>query len=148
MNVNETVQSLVTLYGSGDGNGAPTEDQWRRIIEREPDAPFAFVNFFKLNAQADYGDPVNEPAASGEEAFQRYAAVSMPAMHEAGGEFLAVAPFVGSFLGEEQDWDLVAIGKYPNLDSFLTLYQNPAYVSAFRHRTAAVSRQSVVVLNL
>lgn len=38
------------------------------------------------------------------------------------------------------------IGRYPNLGTFVSLYSNPEYVHAFRHRTAAVARQAVVVM--
>ena len=61
-------------------------------MERDPKGSFSLVNFFKFNDRADYGSQ-DEPEASGSEAFQRYADVSVPSMHNAGGEFLAVAPF-------------------------------------------------------
>jgi uncharacterized protein (DUF1330 family) len=68
-------------------------------------------------------------------------------MREAGGEFLAVGPYAGNFLGEDQDWDFIAIGRYPTLDAFLRLYENPTYIEAFKHRKAAISKQSVFVLD-
>lgn len=145
MNVNDTVLSLTKAYGDGTDGNAPTPKQWRRILERSPDRSFSLVNFFKFNDKADYGTE-DEDEASGNEAFQRYADVSMPSMHAAGGEFLAVGPFAGSLLGQDQDWDLVAIGKYPNLDAFVSLYSNPDYIKAFRHRTAAVARQVVMAV--
>ncbi len=145
MTVNETLNKLLTLYG--DGGDAPTKEQWLRVVEREPARSLALVNFFKFNKVADYRS-ANAEAVSGDVAFQRYADVSIPSMQKAGGEFLLVAPFAGSLLGEDQDWDLVAIGKYPNLQAFLDLYLNPEYVDAFVHRTAAVERQTVVVTEL
>lgn len=145
MNVNDMLRTLVDAYGDGTDGSAPTPEQWRRVLERDPDRPFSLVNFFKFNTTANYGAQ-EEPHASGRDAFQRYADVSVPSMQAAGGTFLAVAPFAGSLLGEEQDWDLVAIGQYPGLAAFISLYTNPAYVDAFRHRTAAVSNQSVVVM--
>ena len=146
MNVNTTVEHLLELYGDVQSGNAPTRDQWNRVISRDPNASFALVNFFKFKAEAEYRGSSSQSYASGEEAFERYAAVSVPAMSEAGGEVLAVAPFAGSFLGEDEDWDLIAIGKYPNLKSFLSLYQNPKYIEAFGHRTAAVSKQAVFVM--
>ncbi|MBY5934750.1 DUF1330 domain-containing protein [Tateyamaria omphalii] len=145
MNFNDTVRSLVESYGDGADGHAPTPAQWQRILQREPNKPFSLVNFFKFHQTADYGDEL-APAATGREAFQRYADVSVPSMHGAGGEFLAVAPFAGSLFGQDQDWDLIAIGKYPNLDVFMSLYSNPEYIKAFRHRTAAVARQFVVAM--
>ena len=132
-------------YGDGSDGGAPTPEQWRRILERNPETGFSLVNLFKFRETADYGD-TSEPETSGSEAFQRYANVSVPSMHKAGGEFLAVAPFAGSLLGPDHDWDLIAIGKYPNLAAFEALYTNPEYIEAFRHRTAAVARQEVMAM--
>ena len=146
MNVNDTVRSLVEAYGDGADGHAPTPPQWHRILSRDPHNPFSLVNFFKFNETADYRDE-NAPEASGKEAFRRYADVSVPSMHKAGGEFLAVAPFSGSLFGQEQDWDLIAIGKYPNLDAFVSLYSNPEYIQAFKHRTAAIAKQVVVVMD-
>jgi len=147
MTVNETLNKLLTLYGDGGAGNAPTKAQWQRVVERDPDHPFALVNFFKFNKVANYqnGSAGN---VSGDVAFQRYADVSIPSMQKAGGEFLLVAPFAGSLLGEDQDWDLVAIGKYPKLQAFLDLYLNPDYVDAFAHRVAAVERQTVLITEL
>ena len=142
MDVNDTLDTLLSQYGDGSKGDAPTRAQWQRILDRDPAKPFALINFFKFSETASYDTP--DPV-SGMDAFQRYAAVSMPAMHEAGGEFLLAAPFAGNFLGDDQDWDMVAIGKYPNLHTFLTLYQNPAYIDAFAHRRAAVAKQVVFV---
>ncbi len=146
MNVNDTVHSLVEAYGDGIDGHAPTPAQWRRILSRESHKPFSLVNFFKFNETADYrGEDV--PEVSGRDAFQRYADVSVPSMDKAGGAFLAVGPFAGSLFGQDQDWDLIAIGKYPNLDAFMSLYSNPEYIQAFRHRTAAVAKQVVVAVD-
>ena len=146
MDVNTTVEHFLELYGDGESGNTPTRDQWKRVISREPNASFVLVNFFKLRAEAKYQESSNQSFASGEDAFARYAAVSVPAMTEAGGEFVSVAPFAGSFLGEDEDWDLIAIGKYPNLESFLSLYRNPKYIEAFEHRIAAVLKQAVLVM--
>jgi len=145
MNVNDTLKSLVEAYGDGTDGNAPTPAQWQRVLERDPNRPFSLVNFFKFNEKAAYGSG-DEPTASGSEAFQHYADVSVPSMKDAGGEFLAVAPFAGNLLGQDQDWDLIAIGKYPNLQAFISLYTNRDYIEAFRHRKAAVARQAVIVM--
>lgn len=115
------------------------------VLRRDPDAPFALINLFKFREMAAYGD--DTLAISGQEAFQRYAAVSMPAMMGAGGSFLLVGPHHGSLIGPDPDWDMVAIGHYPDLQAFCALYQDAQYQAAFRHRTAAVARQSVMIVD-
>ena len=144
MDVNETLDLLVNHYGDGTNGNAPSSAQWQSILERDPAKPFALINFFKFNETANY-DGETDAAVGGDVAFQRYADVSIPAMQAAGGEFLMVAPFAGTMIGDDQDWDLVAIGKYPNLEAFLNLYTNKDYMDAFAHRSAAVARQIVLV---
>ena len=146
MIVNDMIENFLSLYGDGSEGTCPTGAQWRRVLERDPDKPLALINFFKFRDTAVYSDSaVSKESVSGDVAFQRYADVSIPTMQRIGGEFLLVAPFAGSFLGTDQDWDLVAIGGYPNLRAFLDLYQDEVYLEAFRHRSAAVERQNVLI---
>ncbi len=66
-------------------------------------------------------------------------------MERVGGSFLHVGPFVGTFIGTDESWDLVAIGAYPNLEAFSALYSDPDYRIAFAHRSAACEQQKVLV---
>ena len=151
MNVNlrrdERLNSLIEWYGDGRDGSCPTEQQWQRILERPADSPVTLVNLFKLREHAEYAPDceVGEKGASGQDAFNSYAAVSMPTMERAGGRFLFVGPYEGMFLGDEEQWDLVAIGSYPDVGSFLALYTDPEYRAAFAHRTAACARQKVMI---
>lgn len=147
MNVKQHLASLTAFYGDGADGAAPTPAQWRRVLEREESQPFALINFFKFRTYADYGAGKDRDL-TGAAAFDLYAEVSVPAMERAGGAFLAVAPFGGTFLGGDEDWDLVAIGKYPNLTAFLALYEDEAYQAAFHHRTAAVAKQVVGIMKI
>ena len=135
--------SLIAAYGDGRDGAAPTVRQWEALLNRDPDRPVTLVNLFKLRRLADYrGGP---EGGSGQDAFDRYAAVSVPSMERAGGRFLLVAPAAGAFCGEEEDWDLVAVGAYPDLHALFRLFDDPDYQSVFRHRTAACARQKVIV---
>ena len=49
------------------------------------------------------------------------------------------------FLGQDEDWDVMAVVQYPNLKSFLGVYADEDYRSVFHHRTAACLRQKVLV---
>jgi uncharacterized protein (DUF1330 family) len=144
MNVNTIINDFTCIYGDGQDGSAPTAAQWQAILSRNPQQPLTLVNFFKMRDQGIYEEPAD--TVSGQVAFGRYSAVSMPAMTRAGGSFLLAAPFAGTFLGENEDWDFVAVGAYPNLQSFLDLYQNPDYQAAYRHRTAACARQKVLIV--
>jgi len=143
MNVNQQVAQFTDWYGSGTDGSCPTAHQWSQILGRPEDRPVTLINFFKLREKADY--PEGSGNASGQDAFESYAAVSIPAMQRAGGRFLHVGPFQGMFLGENEDWDVVAIGAYPNLGALTALYSDESYRNAFHHRTAACERQKVLV---
>lgn len=141
------VQQLCAWYGDGQEGSAPSADQWRQILERPTNESITLINFFKYRQIAEYPPDSlqSRERISGQDAFQLYASVSIPTMEQVGGKFLLVGPFEGMFLGEAEDWDLIAIGTYPNLESFMGLYTDPDYRAASRHRTAACERQKVIV---
>ena len=168
MSVNELrldwVEQFSAWYGNGDAGDCPKESQWKRVADLAPDKPFALINFFRFRSTALYseraaalsdgrgpgeapvaGNVTNRTPLTGREAFDLYAAVSVPTMERVGGRFLHVGPAVGSLLGEEENWDLVAIGRYPDLDAFIGLYGDPDYREAFLHRKAACACQRVYI---
>ncbi len=131
---------LMQWYGAGTG---PTAAQWRRVLDGPGGSPVTLINFFKLRPMAAYaagGTPV-----SGFEAMMRYAAVSGPTLEKVGGRFLLSGPFETTLIGEDEDWDLVAIGAYPTRDALLALFDDAAYRDAWMHRVAAVERQRVLI---
>ncbi len=144
--IDQRVAQLVAWYGDGHDGASPTGEQWRRVLERDGDKPLTLVNFFKLRERAAYPDAgVPADPGSGQDAFNRYAAVSMPAMQQAGGRFLLVAPMESTFMGADEDWDVVAVGSYPDSAAVLALFENPDYRDCFVHRTAACARQKVLL---
>lgn len=144
MNVNDDARAEQFLeWYAAYGEAAPSAEQWRAILSRPADQPLTLINFFKFRERADYSKATE--GGTGAEAFARYASVSAPALEQAGGRFLHVGPFAGMMLGAAENWDLVAIGAYPNLDAFIRLYANPEYREAFRHRAAACETQKVLI---
>lgn len=143
MNKTSIRDQFVEFYGNGSDGSAPRPDQWERILHRPPDQPITLVNFFKFREVADYGKELND--APGTVAFDRYALVSVPTMERVGGKFLLIAPFQAALIGADEDWDLIAIGAYPNQRAFLDLYQDAGYRDAFVHRRAACLQQKVLI---
>ncbi len=145
--IDERVNQLIGWYGDGIDGASPTRDQWRHVVQRSADSPVTLVNFFKLRADAAYTEVVAgvDSPGTGQDAFNRYAQVSMPTLEKVGGKFLMVAPFEAMFVGNNEDWDLVAIGSYPNNDALLALFEDAEYRAAFVHRTAACERQKVYI---
>ncbi len=134
------VDELTRRYGAG---GGPDAAQWRRVVAGPQGTPVTMINFFKLRPVADYPG-VAEPV-SGLEAMMRYAAVSGPALERVGGRFLLTGPFDATFIGEDEDWDIVAIGTYPDRAAVLALFADEAYRAAWADRAAAVARQRVLI---
>lgn len=143
--IDAPISKLIACYGDGIDGTSPMANQWQRVVERAPGQPLTLVNFFKLRQVAVYRQdiPGVKTTCSGQEAFDRYAAVSMPTLAKVGGRFLLVAPFEGMVIGEDEDWDLVAIGTYPNGKALRLLFDDTDYQACFVHRTAACERQKV-----
>ncbi len=146
-NIEDRVAQLVAWYGEGADGSSSTAEQWRRVVGRPADSPVTLVNFFKLRDEALYSDEALAPAepGSGREAFDRYAAVSIPTMERVGGRFLLVAPFESSFVGDDEEWDVVAVGTFPNKEVLLALWEDADYRACYPHRTAACARQKVMI---
>ncbi len=141
--MNTAQNQLVSWYGNGQDGSVPTPEQWARILERDEEKGITLINFFKFRESAHYDGRTTD--ISGSAAFDQYAAVSIPTMERVGGRFLLVAPFEASLIGADEDWDLIAIGAYPNQKAFLDLYSDQDYRSAFKHRSAACLRQKVLI---
>ena len=147
-NTKEIVAHMIAAYGI-EGNGvAPTAEEWEAVVSQPVDQPITLINFFKFKEIADYGPSnTNDARISGQEAFGKYAAISMPGLAKAGGNFLVTAPFGGIMINDgkdDKDWDMIVVGHYPNRASFLALYADPDYIQAFSHRCAALARQKVL----
>jgi len=134
---------LAKWYSDTFGAAAPSALQWKHLLDRPEDEPVTLVNFFKLRREAIYE---RENGLSGQEAFDRYASVSMPTLAKVGGVFLMVAPFEASFIGEDEDWDIIAIGKYPNKQAVFDLFDDESYRVAYAHRVAACAKQRVMLV--
>jgi uncharacterized protein (DUF1330 family) len=138
---------LVGWYGDGLDGAAPTPTQWRRLLEHPAGAPITLINLFRIAATAGYpdGHALASTGSSGQEAFARYSEVSVPAVDRVGARFLLLGPAAGTFIGPEDDWDLIAVGTYPDADAALALYEDADYREAFVHRAAACERQRVLL---
>ncbi len=145
-NLRDRIERILEKWGTDD-IGLPGQDAWRALAKCSDTQPVTLVNFFKMRDTAFYqtGNDMTEADTSGDEAFQRYAAVSMPSLEKVGGRFLLVAPFISMFIGASENWDLVAIGSYPNSGALLSLFELDEYREAYVHRTAACSDQKVVL---
>lgn len=85
---------------------------------------------------------------SGKQAFSKYAQTSVPKVSEVGGHFVLRGMVEGGFIGEKLDeWDIIAIGHYPERERFLALLLDEEYQKAFKYRQAAVENQNVFFIH-
>ncbi len=137
-----TLEKLIACYGDGADGSAPTPAVWQHILNRGAEQPLTLLNFFKLRGTAAYPEETPAPG-SGLEAFNRYAAISMPTMNAVGGTFLHMGPFEAMFCGAPENWDIIVVGTYPNTQALIDLVSNTAYQQAYKHRLAACETQKV-----
>ena len=141
MDVNEIIAEMTTAYG--EGSDAPSRRQWEALLALPRETPVTLINFFRFREKADYGD--ESVQKSGEEAFNDYAAVSVPTLEKVGGSFRIIAPFAASLIGPDEDWSLSVMASYPDIDAVLALFRDDSYREAYRHRAAACADQRVSI---
>ena len=129
---------LAAWYGETTG---PTAAQWQRVLTGPEGSPITLINLFKLRTIAATPDG----QTSGMEAMARYAAVSGPTLAKVGGRFVLTGAYETTFMGEDEDWDFIAIGSYPDRAALLALCDDADYREAWAHRVAAVERQRVII---
>ena len=129
----------------GDGETRyldPTDASVVKLLSRGSSGPVTMLNLLRLRDVADYADfPALAPTTpiSGEQAYLRYVAHTLPFLRESGGELLYLGAGGPYLIGpEESGWDLAMLVRQNSLDDFLAFATNEAYLAGIGHRTAAV----------
>lgn len=103
------------------------------------DAPIVMVNLMKVRESAVYPDEVDAEPCAGSEAMRRYskgsakvrAASGATLMWSGGVELAPIAPM-------EDQWNLVALVRYPSARAYLDMRATAEYKAARLHRRAAL----------
>lgn len=139
-----STENLINVYGSG--RGLPTAKQWESLLDGDLNSPLTVINFFKFSDRADSA-LISGQEMTGKEAFAVYAETSVPKVAEVGGHFMLRGIVEGSLIGDDlTQWDIVAIGQYPQREYFLKLLQDDEYQKAFKFRQAALEKQDVFLI--
>jgi uncharacterized protein (DUF1330 family) len=141
----DAVLADFAMHG-GLGGVNPTEAQLRAVLSA-PDGPVQMVNLLKFRERAEY--PVDyvgdeSPDVSGEEAYGRYAANTMPHVAERDGRLVLLSRADESVIGTLGDWDQIAIVEYPSRAAFIDMGRDPDYLAGTVHRTAGLERTAIV----
>ncbi len=120
----------------------PTPEGIQRLTARRITGPVSMLNLLRFRDTADYTDfPDLAPDVpiSGRDAYDRYAAHTAPLLAEVGGEVVFLGEGGPWLIGPaDERWDLVMIVRYPDVDAFVAMTSDPAYLAGAGHRTAAL----------
>ena len=129
----------------------PTQDAGRAFVMQQWQGQVVMLNLLRFRDVADYtATPELAPSSpmSGEAAFQRYIAHTLPYLLESGGsiEFLGKG---GAWLigPPEERWDMAMLIRQRSVESFLAFATHEAYLSGLGHRTAAIEDSRLLPLS-
>lgn len=130
----------------------PTPAQIKAFLAHEKAGkPVFMLNLLKFKKRASYSDRGTNPDndVSGEVAYGRYAKAFGELMREADIGF--ETSFAGSLnamlIGQEaeaNDWDKIAIAKYPNAQTMFECVSSDAYRKIHYHRKAGLEGQLLI----
>jgi uncharacterized protein (DUF1330 family) len=140
----DAVLADFAMHG-GLGGVNPTEEQLRAVLSG-PDGPVQMVNLLKFRERAQYPDDYASESTdvSGEEAYGRYAANTMPHVFKRNGRLVLLSTADEVVIGTSGDWDQVAIVEYPSRAAFIDMGQDPDYLAGTVHRTAGLERTAII----
>ena len=108
----------------------------------EDDGPIYMVNLMKYHEVAQYtADAGVDKPISGREADDRYNPASILA--KLGATILFVGDVVGNHVGSE-DWDRIAIVRYPTRKSFIEMQSRKDFGDKHVHKAAGMQRTIIV----
>jgi hypothetical protein len=128
----------------------PTQEAGRAFWQRGIAGPVVMLNLLRFRKIADYSAyPELAPQApiSGEAAFDRYVAHTLPYLKESGGELLFLGEGGGFLIGpSEERWDRVLLVRQSSVQSFMAFASNADYLAGLGHRTAALEDSRLLPL--
>jgi len=120
----------------------PTQEAGRAFWQRGIAGPVVMLNLLRFRKVADYSaDPELAPAApiSGEAAFDRYVAHTLPYLRESGGELLFLGEGGRFLIGPaEERWDRAMLVRQSSVQAFMAFASNAGHLAGLGHRTAAL----------
>ena len=122
-------------------NLQPTGDQVRAFRDRKTGEPIFMLNLLKFKAKAEYKDR-RKTDLTGRQAYALYGSGFDTVMAPLGTEIIYSGDIRGFLIGfGEDDWDSVALIKYPSTDVMLDMFRNESYQEIQIHREAALEGQ-------
>jgi hypothetical protein len=128
----------------------PSDAAGRAFVMRGMTGNVVMLNLLRFREVADYSAaPELAPASpiSGEQAFQRYIAHTLPFLRESGGSIDFLGKGGPLLIGPpDERWDLAMLIRQCNVESFLGFASHRAYLAGMGHRTAALEDSRLLPL--
>ena len=105
------------------------------------DGPVWMVNLMRYRDHAVYADG-RESELTGRQADDRYAPFGP--FRTVGAELVFLADVEAQLVGEDQEWDRIAVVAYPTRRSFLEMQDLPEYVALHEHKDAGMASTFVL----
>jgi uncharacterized protein (DUF1330 family) len=120
----------------------PSQEALAAFFSSPPLGPVVMLNLLRFRDEADYTrSPQLAPSSpvSGEEAYRLYAGATMPFLAKAGADVIYQGKSNAFLIGpSDENWDLVLLVRYPDVQAFMGMVTNPDYLAGAGHRTAAL----------
>ena len=123
----------------------PTPERIEQLLTGEDTGAIVMVNLLRYREQAAYPPGFNAAPCTGREAYQRYAAVALAKVAEAGGRVVWAGQSRSSVIAPAgEQWDDVVLVEYPSRSAFVAMVQRPDYLAVTPHRTAALADSRLI----
>jgi hypothetical protein len=128
----------------------PTQESGRALFMRGIAGPMVMLNLIRLRETADYSaSPELAPPSpiSGQDAFDRYIAHTLPYLKETGGELVLLGRGGAFFIGPtDERWDIAMMVRQSSIQSFIGFASHAEYLKGIGHRTAAIGDSRLLPL--
>lgn len=128
---------------AGPKYGQIDHDYGLRLATTQPDedGPIWMVNLMKYHDVAQYSDTSSQEI-SGREADNLY--TPLEPLAAIGAEIVYVGDVETKLLGDERDWDRIAVVKYPTRRSFIDMQQRKDFKEKHVHKEAGMQETIVM----
>ena len=125
----------------------PRRDQFRALsADAELPGPILMLNMLRFRDEAAYPADFEAEPCSGEEAYDRYAALSKPFLEGVGGSPVWAGPARTAVIAPEgESWDVCFLVRYPSRAAFLKMATDPGYLAIVPHRSAALADSRLIL---
>jgi hypothetical protein len=128
----------------------PSDEAGRAFFTRALRGPVVMLNLLRFRRIADYSaTPELAPSEpiSGEQAYARYIAHTLPFLEASGGEVLFLGKGGELLVGPSRErWDAAMLVRQRSADAFLAFATNAEYLAGLGHRQAALEDSRLLPL--